>query len=97
MYGHAYVFNSLFLIWQHHVSLVNIKLNDQWGKGIYMWWHHPYISENQTQRSGKFSKKNYKKAKKLRSKKVMSEQKYIFEERKWKSIRKENQVTVYIY
>ena len=30
----------------------------------------------------KFSKKNYTKAKKLRSKKVMSEQKYIFEERK---------------
>ena len=57
MYGHAYVFNSLFLIWQHHISLVNIKLNDQWDKGICMWWHHPYVSENQTQRSGKFSKK----------------------------------------
>lgn len=24
------IFNSLFWIWKHHVSLVNIKLNDQW-------------------------------------------------------------------
>lgn len=57
MYGHAHVFNTLFLIRQHHISFVNIKLSDQWEKGIYMWWHHPLLSENQTQKNGKFSKK----------------------------------------